>query len=59
MAQTRDSDDLAAGIHWILTNKEIAGKEGRKFVETHYSEEIIAQKHVEYYLKSMQDVCPN
>jgi glycosyltransferase involved in cell wall biosynthesis len=59
VAQTRDSDDLAAGIHWILTNKEIAGKEGRKFVETHYSEEIIAQKHVEYYLKSMQDVSPN
>jgi hypothetical protein len=54
-----DSNDLATGIHWLLENLALASIEGRKFVENNYSEDIVSQKHIDFYLKSMQDVSQN
>lgn len=59
LAQKMDSNDLATGIHWLLENLELASIEGRKFVEKNYSEDIISEKHIDFYLKSIQDVSPN
>jgi glycosyltransferase involved in cell wall biosynthesis len=59
VAQKMDSNDLAAGIDWLLENVEIASIEARQFVENNYSEDIVSQKHIDFYLKSMQDVSQN
>ena len=59
VAQKMDSNDLATGIHWLLENLAIASIEGRKFVENNYSEDIVSQKHIDFYLKSIQDVSQN
>ncbi|NBW03217.1 MAG: glycosyltransferase, partial [Cytophagia bacterium] len=59
VAQKIDSNDLAAGIDWLLENVEIASIEARQFVENNYSEEFVAQKHIDFYLKSIQDVSQN
>jgi glycosyltransferase involved in cell wall biosynthesis len=59
VAQKLDSNDLATGIDWLLKNLATASIDARKFVENNYSEDIIAQKHVGFYLKSIQDVSQN
>lgn len=59
VAQKMDSNNLATGIHWLLENLELASIEGRKFVEKNYSEDIISEKHIDFYLKSIQDVSQN
>jgi glycosyltransferase involved in cell wall biosynthesis len=59
VAQKMDSNDLAAGINWLLENLAKASAKGRKFVENNYSEDIIGQKHIDFYLKSIQDVSQN
>jgi glycosyltransferase involved in cell wall biosynthesis len=59
VAQKMDANDLATGIHWLLENLTTASIEGRKFVENNYSEDIVSQKHIDFYLKSMQDVSQN
>ena len=59
VAQKMDSNDLATGIHWLLENQATASIEGRKFVENNYSEDIVSQKHIDFYLKSIQDVSQN
>ena len=59
VAQKMDSNDLATGIDWLLENLAIASIEGRKFVENNYSEDIVSQKHIDFYLKSIQDVSQN
>lgn len=59
VAQKLDSNDLATGIDWLLENLEIASIDARQFVENNYSEEFVAQKHIDFYLKSIQDVSPN
>lgn len=48
--------DLAQGITWTFENKKVAGELSRKKVGESYSEQIIAQQHVDFYLKSLQDV---
>jgi len=59
VAKKMDANDLAAGIDWLLENLEIASIEARQFVENNYSEEFVAQKHIDFYLKSIQDVSQN
>jgi glycosyltransferase involved in cell wall biosynthesis len=59
VAEKLDSNDLATGIQWLLENLAIASIEGRKFAENNYSEDIVSQKHIDFYLKSMQDVSQN
>ena len=59
VAQKLDSNDLAMGIHWLLENQATASIEARQFVENNYSEDIVAQKHIDFYLKSIQDVSQN
>ena len=59
VAHKMDSNDLAMGIHWLLENLSLASIEGRKFVENNYSEDIVSQKHIDFYLKSIQDVSQN
>jgi glycosyltransferase involved in cell wall biosynthesis len=59
VAEKLDSNDLATGIHWLLENQATASIEARQFVENNYSEDIVAQKHVDFYLKSIQDVSQN
>ena len=59
VAQKLDSNDLATGIDWLLENLEIASIDARQFVENNYSEEFVAQKHIDFYLKSIQDVSQN
>lgn len=59
VAQKMDSNDLATGIQWLLENLALASIEGRNFVENNYSEDIVSQKHIDFYLKSIQDVSQN
>jgi glycosyltransferase involved in cell wall biosynthesis len=59
VAQKLDSNDLATGIHWLLENLATASIEARQFVEKNYSEDIVSQKHIDFYLKSIQDVSQN
>lgn len=59
VAEKLDSNDLATGIQWLLENLTLASIEGRKFVENNYSEDMVSQKHIDFYLKSMQDVSQN
>jgi glycosyltransferase involved in cell wall biosynthesis len=59
VAQKLDSGDLAIGIHWLLENLDLASIDGRQLVEKNYSEDVVSQKHIDFYLKSLQDVSPN
>jgi glycosyltransferase involved in cell wall biosynthesis len=59
VAEKLDSNDLATGIHWLLENLATASIDARQFVENNYSEDIVSQKHIDFYLKSIQDVSQN
>jgi len=59
VAKKMDANDLATGIHWLQQNLATASIEARQFVEKNYSEEIVAKKHIDFYLKSIQDVSQN
>lgn len=59
VAEKMDSNDLARGIQWLLENIKLASLDARLFVENNYSENIVSQKHIHLYLKSMQDASPN
>ena len=51
VAEYKNADDLANGIHWILeeADPEILSKNARKKVEQSYSEEIVAKQHITLY----------
>ena len=51
LAEYKSSSDLAAGIAWIYqeANRAELNLNARRMVEEHFSEHIIAQKHIELY----------
>lgn len=51
LAEYKSSSDLAAGIAWIYqeANRAELNLNARKMVEEHFSEPIIAQKHIQLY----------
>ena len=51
VAEYKNADDLANGIHWILeeADPEILSTNARKKVEQSYSEEIVAKQHITLY----------
>lgn len=57
LAQYKSSTDLAEGINWIYRHpqKELLHQQARKTVEDHFSEKIIAQKHIELYQRLLQE----
>ncbi|WP_395803101.1 glycosyltransferase [Daejeonella sp.] len=56
LAEYKSSPDLAAGIFWLYkeANRPELNVHARQTVEAHFSEQIIAQKHIELY-KSLLD----
>lgn len=56
LAEYKSSTDLAAGIFWLYkeANRLELNLHAREMVETHFSEHVIAQKHIELY-KSLLD----
>ncbi len=57
LAQYKSSIDLAEGINWIYKypQKELLHQQARKTVEDHFSEKIIAQKHIELYQRLLHE----
>ncbi len=57
LAQYKSSIDLAEGINWIYKHpeKELLHQQARKTVEDHFSEEIIAQKHIKLYQRLLHE----
>lgn len=53
VAQRKSSEDLANGIHWILTEPEYAelSEQAYRKVTANYSERIIAKKYTDVYNK--------
>jgi glycosyltransferase involved in cell wall biosynthesis len=51
LAECRSAVDLASGIAWIYkeANRAELNLHARKTVEEYFSEQIIAQKHIELY----------
>jgi glycosyltransferase involved in cell wall biosynthesis len=51
LAKYQNAEDLANGIEWLYhrPNKEEVQKEARLSVLTHFSEKVIAQKHIDLY----------
>lgn len=50
LAEYRSSEDLARGVAWIYsTNREILNVNARQTIMDHFSEKIIALRHIELY----------
>ena len=59
VAQRKSSEDLANGIHWVLTEPEYAelsAQACRKAI-ANYSESIIAKKYTDVYNKITGEIC--
>ena len=55
LAEYRSSADLARGITWVYSaNAQVLSANSRKTIEDHFSEHIIASRHIELY-KSLLD----
>jgi glycosyltransferase involved in cell wall biosynthesis len=51
LAEYKSAEDLTAGIHWVYAHpeKEKLNKAARKTVEEHFSEQQIANRHIQLY----------
>lgn len=58
MACYKDVNDLVNGIKWVLENNcdNVLGLTGRRLIETNYSPEIIALKHIELYMSCFNEM---
>jgi glycosyltransferase involved in cell wall biosynthesis len=56
IAKYKDADDLAAGIEWVLENKESAGLPAAclKKVQENYTEPVVAEKYINLYRGLME-----
>ncbi len=54
VAKSFDTQDFADGVEWILNQDATIGENARKKSETHYSETIVAQKHLQFYQSCLQ-----
>lgn len=56
VAKFRDSDDLAAGIHWVLdeADHDELSRQATEKVRQNYSETIVARRYIELYQKILQ-----
>lgn len=57
LAEYRSSEDLAAGIKWVLDHSErgVLGRNSRKYMEDNFSEDVIARRHIELYNSLIND----
>lgn len=56
IAEFKNKEDLAHGIHVCLENSVKFGEKAREKAENHYSEKYIAELHTQYYLNSLNNV---
>lgn len=59
VAEYKNAQDLAAGIHWVLNeaNYEELSKNAREKVVSHYNEEVIADRYIELYQNALEKHC--
>ncbi|MHB1176799.1 MAG: glycosyltransferase [Daejeonella sp.] len=57
LAEYRSSEDLAAGIKWVFDHPErdLLGRNSRKYVEDNFSGDVIAKRHMELYSSLVND----
>ena len=55
VAKSLDAEDLAIGIQWVFDHPE-ASQAARKKAENFYAEQIVAEKHVEFYQKALAEI---
>ena len=57
LAKYKDADDLAAGIEWVIENRETMhlSEACVKKVKENYTEEIVADKYIELYKSLLQN----
>ena len=60
LAEYRSSDSFADGMEWVINHPDRAklNESARKTVVEHFSEEVIAKKHIELYNKIMNKIAP-
>ena len=51
MAEYKDADDLARGLHWTLdeADRKTLGEEAVKKVAQHYSQRAVAARYINIY----------
>ena len=56
LAHYRSSEDLAAGIRWLLDAPASVKEEARKFVEDHYTPQVVAAQYLAVYRSLNQSI---
>ena len=58
LAKYKSAEDLAAGIHWVYAHPEKGklNEAARKTVEAQFSEELIANRHIQLYQSLLNQV---
>ncbi len=55
VAKSLDAEDLSLGIQWVFDHPE-ASQAARKKVESTYAEQIVAEKHLDFYQKALSEI---
>ena len=59
LAEYRSSADLARGIAWVYSaNRQVLSVNSRRTIEDHFSEHIIARRHIELYESLLKNHVP-
>ena len=59
LAEYRSSADLARGIAWVYSaNRQVLSANSRRTIEDHFSEHIIARRHIELYESLLKNHVP-
>jgi glycosyltransferase involved in cell wall biosynthesis len=54
LAKTFDAQDMAHGIQWVFEHPE-AGQAARTKALNSYAERIVAEKHLDFYQKALEE----
>jgi glycosyltransferase involved in cell wall biosynthesis len=59
LAEYRSSADLARGIAWVYSaNRQVLSANSRRTIEDHFSEHIIARRHIDLYESLLKNHVP-